>query len=85
MFRGNIDQTSQKCIFLGSLDNSKTHLIGIKDAKGTFNIRKSRNLTFNKQKINKSLSAGQKLQEAITVRRPESCSILEKLIIDNNK
>ena len=33
-FRGKIDRTSQKGIFLGSSDISKTYLIGIRNYKG---------------------------------------------------
>ena len=48
-------------MFLGSSDNIKTYLLGVKDAEGTFKIRKSRNIIYNEQKMfnNNSLSAGQ--------------------------
>ena len=49
-FRGKIDRTSQKGIFLGSSDNSKTYLIGRNDKK-VFKIRKSRNVTFNENEM----------------------------------
>ena len=44
-FRGKIDRTSQK--FLGSSDNGKTYLIGVRNDKGVFKVRRSRNVTFN--------------------------------------
>ena len=46
---------------MGSSDNSKTYLLGVKDQKGTFKVRKSRNVTFDERKLfnNNSLSAGQ--------------------------
>ena len=46
---------------MGSSDNIKTYLLGVKDAEGTFKIRKSRNVKFNEQKMfnNNSLSTGQ--------------------------
>ena len=47
IFRGKIDRTSQKGIFLGSSDNSKTYLVGIQNDKGVFKVGKSRNVTFN--------------------------------------
>ena len=50
-FRGKIDRTSQKGIFLGSSDNSKTCLLGIPNDKGVFKVRKSRNLTFNENQM----------------------------------
>ena len=45
---------------MGSSDNSKTYLKGVKKEKGTSKLRKSRNLTFNKQKMfdYNSLTAG---------------------------
>ena len=83
LFRRKNDRTSQKGIFLGSSDNTKTHLIGIKDEKATFIIRKSRSVTFNKQKMfnNKSLSAGQtRLEEEADLN---SIAFLSELINDN--
>ena len=46
-FRGKFDRTSQKGKFLGSSDNSKTYLIGVRNDKGVFKVRKSQNVTFN--------------------------------------
>ena len=68
---------------MGSSDNSKTYLIGVKDEKGTFKVRKSRNVTFNEQKMfnNNSLSAGQTslVQEADL----NPVAFLNELINDN--
>ena len=50
-FRGKIDRTSQKGIFLGSSDNSKTYLVGTPNDKGIFKVRKSRNVTFNENEM----------------------------------
>ena len=50
-FRGKIDRTSQKEIFLGSSDNSKTYLVDIPNDKGVFKVRKSRNVTFNENEM----------------------------------
>ena len=50
-FRGKIDRISQKGIFLGSSENSETYLIGIRNDKGVFKVRKSRNLTFNENEM----------------------------------
>ena len=50
-FRGKIDRTSQKGIFLGSSDNSKTYLIDIRIDKEVFKVRKSRIVTFNENKM----------------------------------
>ena len=49
--RGKIDKTSQKEIFLGSSDNSKTYLVGIPKVKGVFKVRKTRNKTFNEKEM----------------------------------
>ena len=49
--RGKIDRTSQKGIFLGSSDNSKTYLVGIPNDKGVFKVRKSRYVTFNENEM----------------------------------
>ena len=51
IFRGKIDRTSQKRIFLGSSDNSKSYLVGIPNDKGVFKVRKSRNVTFNENEM----------------------------------
>ena len=50
-FRGKIDRTSQKGIFLGSSDNSKTYLIGIRNDTGVFKVRKSLIVTFNENEM----------------------------------
>ena len=50
-FRGKIDRTSQKRIFLGSSENSKTYFVGIPNDKGIITVRKSRNVTFNKNEM----------------------------------
>ena len=82
-FRGKLDRTSQKGIFMASSDNSKLFLIGVKDEKGTFNVSKSRNVTFNEQKRfnNNSLSAGQTRLEKEADLNPVAFSI--ELINDN--
>ena len=49
--RGKDDRTSQKFIFLGKSHNSKTALIGVKDEKGAFKVRKPRKITFIEQKL----------------------------------
>ena len=46
-----IDRTSQKGIFLESAENSKTYLIGIRNDKEVFKVRKSRNVTFNENEM----------------------------------
>ena len=51
IFRGKIDRTSQKEIFLGSSDHRKTYLVGIPNDKGVFKVRKSRNVTFNENEM----------------------------------
>ena len=51
LFGGKIDRTFQKGIFLGSSEKSKTYLIGIRNDKGVFKVRKSRNVTFNENEM----------------------------------
>ena len=50
-FRGKIDRPSQKGVFLGSSQNSKTYLIDIRSDKGVFKVRKSWNVTFNEHEM----------------------------------
>ena len=50
-FRGKIDRTSQKGIFLGSSDNGKIYLVDILNDKGIFKVRKSRNISFNENDL----------------------------------
>ena len=47
-FGGKIDKVLKKECFLVSSDNSKTYFVSIPNDKGIFKIRKSRNVTFNK-------------------------------------
>ena len=51
VFRVKIDKTSQKKCFLVSSDNSRTYFVGIPNDKGIIKVRKSRNVTFNKNEI----------------------------------
>ena len=50
-FRGKIDRISQKGKFWGSSDNSMTYLVVIPNDKGFFQVRKSWNVTFNKNEL----------------------------------
>ena len=43
--RGKTDKTSQKRMYFGSSDISKTYLIGISSEKGIVKVRKSCNVT----------------------------------------
>ena len=82
-FPGKISRTPQNNLFLRSSDNSKTYLRGVKDEKGTFEVKRSRNVTFNEQKLfnNNSLNAGQTRLEPEADLNPKA--FLNELIIDN--
>ena len=69
-FHRKIDRTSYKGIFLGSSDNSKTYLIGIRNDKEVFKVKKSRNVTCNENKM--FIEVKEKKEEIVNKHQSES-------------
>ena len=80
-FRGKIDRTSQKGIFLGSSDNSKTYLVGIPNDKGVFKVRKSRNVTFNENEM--FIEVKEKKEEIVNKHHSDGDRDLNPVAVSN--